>query len=425
MDISNDFTFFNRKIDGLYDGIQQMNYQNSLLIESFLTSMKELLEINRQTSNLNSINNTNFSSNMSTLPFNQYSNNNSLMNNGNLNSNNSSNNNDFLNNNIYGPSKFQHTNTTNSNCIINPNESIQNLPSYKSNIGESYKKNKSKSVEKRPNKNKQKQNKYLSNQYDLDEGNLNHTILALLVKLMEEVKAENLNDMLNKIEELIEKHNATAQYFSLIKNMSKLFLKLSDVQDQNNYQVIEAKLLWKWVTGLVTKLTEIHNDKETVNKELSQYKKNYEEMKDYKNFCLDSMKEFGVNNLEDLKKEINKSKEIFSNRKNESCNSSANDYQNKMEKVKNNEELNIESNRVLNNNPIKTNSPNSNNNNNKSISQNYNNEAKIINKQGEENTLNDENCSNKPNLLSQNKIVGKEDNNEEKNINDGNSQNEI
>ena len=131
---------------------------------------------------------------------------------------------------------------------------------------------------------------------------------------------------LNKIDEIYPKLNEIVNYINLnideknpnnkarddlIKNIENLYRNLTNDKNEN----IELKILWRWVKHLINNIKKLLNEKE----------QNEQIYKDllindiYKNFCVELIEEYNLNNINELKEfifdllernDINKKREL-------------------------------------------------------------------------------------------------------------------
>ena len=131
---------------------------------------------------------------------------------------------------------------------------------------------------------------------------------------------------LNKIDEIYPKLNEIVNYINLnideknpnnkarddlIKNIENLYRNLTNDKNEN----IELKILWRWVKHLINNIKKLLNEKE-------QNEQIYKELlinDIYKNFCVELIDEYNLNNINELKEfifdllernDINKKREL-------------------------------------------------------------------------------------------------------------------
>ena len=97
----------------------------------------------------------------------------------------------------------------------------------------------------------------------------------------------------------------------MIKNIENLYRNLTNDKNEN----IELKILWRWVKHLINNIKKLLNEKE-------QNEQIYKELlinDIYKNFCVELIDEYNLNNINELKEfifdllernDINKKREL-------------------------------------------------------------------------------------------------------------------
>ena len=126
----------------------------------------------------------------------------------------------------------------------------------------------------------------------------------ILEKIKTYLKLNKIDEIYPKLTEIInyinnnidEKNPNNKARDELIKNIENLYRNLTNDKKEN----IELKILWRWVKHLINNIKKLLNEKEK-NEQI------YKELlinDIYKNFCVELIDEYNLNNINELKEFI-------------------------------------------------------------------------------------------------------------------------
>ena len=126
----------------------------------------------------------------------------------------------------------------------------------------------------------------------------------ILEKIKTYLKLNKIDEIYPKLTEIInyinnnidEKNPNNKARDELIKNIENLYRNLTNDKNEN----IELKILWRWVKHLINNIKKLLNEKEK-NEQI------YKELlinDIYKNFCVELIDEYNLNNINELKEFI-------------------------------------------------------------------------------------------------------------------------
>ena len=126
----------------------------------------------------------------------------------------------------------------------------------------------------------------------------------ILEKIKTYLKLNKIDEIYPKLTEIInyinnnidEKNPNNKARDELIKNIENLYRNLTNDKNEN----IELKILWRWVKHLINNIKKLLNEKE-------QNEQIYKELlinDIYKNFCVELIDEYNLNNINELKEFI-------------------------------------------------------------------------------------------------------------------------
>ena len=126
----------------------------------------------------------------------------------------------------------------------------------------------------------------------------------ILEKIKKYLKLNKIDEIYPKLTEIInyinnnidEKNPNNKARDELIKNIENLYRNLTNDKNEN----IELKILWRWVKHLINNIKKLLNEKE-------QNEQIYKELlinDIYKNFCVELIDEYNLNNINELKEFI-------------------------------------------------------------------------------------------------------------------------
>ena len=126
----------------------------------------------------------------------------------------------------------------------------------------------------------------------------------ILEKIKKYLKLNKIDEIYPKLTEIInyinnnidEKNPNNKARDELIKNIENLYRNLTNDKNEN----IELKILWRWVKHLINNIKKLLNEKEK-NEQI------YKELlinDIYKNFCVELIDEYNLNNINELKEFI-------------------------------------------------------------------------------------------------------------------------
>jgi len=126
----------------------------------------------------------------------------------------------------------------------------------------------------------------------------------ILEKIKTYLKLNKIDEIYPKLIEIVnyininidEKNPNNKARDELIKNIENLYRNLTNDKNEN----IELKILWRWVKHLINNIKKLLNEKE-------QNEQIYKELlinDIYKNFCVELIDEYNLNNINELKEFI-------------------------------------------------------------------------------------------------------------------------
>ena len=126
----------------------------------------------------------------------------------------------------------------------------------------------------------------------------------ILEKIKKYLKLNKIDEIYPKLIEIVnyininidEKNPNNKARDELIKNIENLYRNLTNDKNEN----IELKILWRWVKHLINNIKKLLNEKE-------QNEQIYKELlinDIYKNFCVELIDEYNLNNINELKEFI-------------------------------------------------------------------------------------------------------------------------